>query len=267
MNPYLRALLRFWWVLALGVLIASLAAVTMQYRVDMGLPPTLTERSKPTFVTTARILVTSAEVPYLRTTILRTAPTDASAQGEGEGGGGGAAAAQLSVEDRPDLGILVRAANLYPLLIESDDVAEMRTDLIGPVPGTVSAQAIFSVANPNRYEPSTLPVMEVFAASDTPKGAVSLAQGTVDAFRRYIRAQQDRARLKPEERILLQQIQRPGAVTATGGSSLGLPLLVVFVLLAAFAALAVLLDRVFPLRPTETGSLIGRLERRVADTA
>jgi hypothetical protein len=260
MNPYLQALLRFWWILALGLLVASLAAVTMQYRVDLSsLPPTLTERSQPTYVTAARLLVTSSEVPYLRTSISR--PVDTVSPG-----GAAPPPAQLAQEDRPDLGILVRAANLYPLLIESDAVAALRDRLVGPQRGTVSAQAIFSVTNPNRYEPSTLPVMEIFAASDSPQGAIALAQGTVDAFRRYIRNQQDRANLVLRERILLEQIQKPRSVTATGGGSLGLPILVVFALLAAFATLAVLLDRIFPLRPSAP---VERLDRRqsVSDTA
>jgi hypothetical protein len=263
MNPYIRALLRFWWILLLGVLVACLAAVSMQYRIDMSsFPPQLTERASSTYSTTARVLVTSSEVPHLRISLSRpvTAPAPA---------GGGGAAAVAAVEERPDLGILVRVANIYPLLIESDQVAQLRDQLYGRIPGVVSAQGIFSISNAQRFEPTTLPVIEIFAASDSPARAMELAQHTVDAFTTYITDQQDRARLKPNERIKLQQIQRPRGVFATGGSSLGLPMLVVVVVMAAFATLAVLLDRIFPTQRTQAEALVERLERHVSasDTA
>jgi hypothetical protein len=262
MNPYVRALIRFWWILLLGVLVAGLAAVSMQYRIDLStFPPELTERATSTYSTTARLLVTSSEVPHLRISLSRPVTAPAA--------GGEAAAAAAAVEERPDLGILVRVANIYPLLIESDQVAQLRDQLYGRVPGGVTAQGIFSISNAQRFEPTTLPVIEIFAASDSPARAMELAQHTVDAFTKYITDQQDRARLKPNERIKLQQIQRPRGVFATGGSSLGLPLLVVVVVLAAFAALAVLLDRIFPTERNQAEALVERLERRVSasDTA
>lgn len=258
---YFRALRRFWWVLVLGAAVSGLAAVVMVYKVDFShLPPKLQERKLPTYATTARLLLTSAEEPYLRISV--TEPVDTALPKSGN------AQATDGVEGRPDIGILVRAANLYPLLIESDQVAELRTRMFGPLPGLISAQGIFSFLNVNRYEPTTLPVVEIFAASSTASGTIALAQGTVKAFSRYIGDQQDRAGLKLRERILLKPIQEPRTAVATGGTSLGLPLLVLFVLLAAFATLALLLDRLFP--PVfERAAVIDRLDQRarVSDTA
>jgi hypothetical protein len=57
---------------------------------------------------------------------------------------------------------------------------------------------------------------------------------------------QDRAGLARDERILLQQIQRPVGAVASGGSSLSLPLMLFIVISAAFVGLAILLDRLFP---------------------
>lgn len=261
MNPYFRALLRFWWVVALGLTLASFAAVTTVYRIDFSsLPPRLTERTPPTYATSARLLVTSQEVPYLRISLTRPVETPLPANAQ----------AAAAVEERPDIGILVRVANLYPLLLESDAVAELRNEMFGPLPGSVRAQGVFSFVNQNRYEPTTLPVIEIFAAADTAAGAITLAQGTVDAFRRYITNQQDRAGLRGEERILLQPLRQPQAAVAAGGSSLGLPILVLFALTAAFATVALMLDRLFPLRHGEGGgALIERIERSrsVSDTA
>jgi hypothetical protein len=258
-NPYVAALERFWYVVALGLSLASVAAVAMVYRIDLGVPPALTERTPPMYTTTARVLVTSAEVPYLRISLTRPVETPLP---ENE-------RAALAVEERPDIGILVRVANLYPLLIESDQVATLRDQIVGPIPGEVRAQGVFSFVNQNRYEPTTLPVIEIFARSDTPKRAQALAAGTVQAFERYIRDQQNRAKLKPKERILLQPLQEPSEPTVTGGSSLGLPVVVFFALMAAFATLAIVLDRVFSPERRRRAALVEPLDRRarVSDTA
>ncbi len=264
MSPPVRALVRFWWLLGLGLLLAGLAATAMLYKIDPALPPKLEQRTSPMYSTSARLLLTSADVPYLRTKLTRPAEIATGAAGPNS-----PAAAAAAVEERPDLAILVRAANLYPLLIVSDQVATLRTDMFGKLPGTVSAQGIFSIVNANRFEPTTLPVIEIFSLAPTPAGAVALAEGTVAAFSRYIRNQQNRAKLEPGERILLQPIQRPSEIVAIGGPSLGLPILAAFALLAAFAALAVLLDRVFPAKRSQAGAPVELLEQRVSvsDTA
>jgi hypothetical protein len=258
-NPYVRAALRFWWVLVLGVLVASLAAVAMQYRMDFSsLPPKLEARSQPTYATTARLLINSRDQPYLRTSLTRPIEADTAA-----------ARAAAEVEERPDIGILVRLANLYPLIIEGDDVAAIREEMFGPLPGGVSAQGIYSIATLQRFEPTILPVVEVFAASSTAKGAVDLAQGTVDAFRRYIRDQQDRNRLKPNERVVIEELQRPRTAVPSGGGSPALPLLGFMAVLLGFAALTILLDRLFPSDQVRAESLVERLDQRLraSDTA
>ena len=47
----------------------------------------------------------------------------------------------------PDTQVLVNAANLYPLLIQSDVIAKLRRDTYGPTPGTVTATALASSTN------------------------------------------------------------------------------------------------------------------------
>ena len=257
-NPYVSAALRFWWVLVLGVLVASLAAVAMQYRMDFSsLPPKLEARSQPTYATTARIVINSTDQPYLRTSLTRPVEAERSAR------------AAVEVEERPDIGTLVRLANLYPLYIEGDEVAAIREEMYGRLPGSVSAQGIYSIATFQRFEPSILPVIEVYAASTTAKGAVDLAQGTVDAFRRFIRDRQDRAKLKPGERVLIEELQRPRTAVPSGGGSPALPLLGFLAVLLGFAALTILLDRLFPSDQVRAESLVERLDQRLraSDTA
>jgi hypothetical protein len=252
-NPYVRAALRFWWVLVLGVLVASLAAVAMQYRMDFSsLPPKLEARSQPTYSTTARLLINSRDQPYLRTSLTR--PVESETPGARD---------ELAVEERPDIGILVRLANLYPLVIEGDQVAAIREEMFGRLPGSVSARGIYSIATLQRFEPSILPVVEVFAASTSAEGAVDLAQGTVDAFRRHIRDEQDRNGLKPRERVVIEELQRPRTAVPSGGGSLALPLLAFMAVVLGFAAMAILLDRLFPSDQVRAESLVERLDQRL----
>ena len=113
-NQYVRSLTRFWWLLLLGLGVAAVAAIAMVYRIDLGsVPPTLEKREQLTYTASARILVTSAEAPYFRTTVTREVPT---AEGE----------EPEEVGTAPDLGTLISTANLYPILIESDEVRRIR---------------------------------------------------------------------------------------------------------------------------------------------
>ena len=68
-------MLRFWWVVLIGVMLASLIAVLAVYRVDFGVPPKLVARSEQTYTTGARVLVTSLDKPYYRTSVERPSRT------------------------------------------------------------------------------------------------------------------------------------------------------------------------------------------------
>jgi zinc-ribbon domain len=237
-SPYVRALRRYWWLLLIGVGVATLAAVAAVYRIDFGsVPPTLEKRAQVTYTASARLLVTSAEAPYFRTTVPRTTEGPASDDSESNA---------TTFRSAPDLGTLISTANLYPVLIESDEVQRIRQEKAGVLPGSVTARAIYAVSSANRFELSQVPVVEVYANAGTYSGAVKLARATVEAFKTYIDRNQDAAGLDGDERILLQDLQRPEDAIATGGSSLSLPLMLFVVVSAAFAALAIVLDRLFP---------------------
>lgn len=248
MSPYIRAFSRFWWVIFLGELVAVVVVMLATYHVDLS-SFTFTERSQPTYTASQRLLVTSPQAPYFRTTVTSRVVEPS-------------VAGPRTVTDRPETNTLIQAANLYPLLIESDAVTRLRERLYGPLPGSVTARALFSVRTPNRYEPSAVPVIEVIAEADTPEYAIRLAQRTGDAFRRWIIDAQDRARLPAKDRIVIEQIQEPRSATATGGLSRAFPILVLFAVLLAFATLVVLLDRLFPGDAEEGESELARLGRR-----
>ncbi len=120
-SGYGPALRRFWWVLALGGIFAALVAFLMVYSVGAG---GITHREKPVYTAAAKLFVTSGDAPYLRTSVPREVPIGTDDVQTGT-------RAVVQINDAPDVKTLVDAANVYPLLIESDDVANLRTQLYG----------------------------------------------------------------------------------------------------------------------------------------
>jgi hypothetical protein len=230
-NQYLRALGRFWWLLVLGVGVAAIAAILAVYRVDLS-SMSLEKKAQLTYTASSRLLITSAEAPYVRTRITEEVTT---ADGDVQ-----------EYSAAPDIGTLITAANLYPVLIESDAVQELREERAGPLPGAITTRAIYEVNSPSRFELSQIPVIEVFGHAGSAGDAIAITRATVDAFQAYIEQAQNSADLSRSERVLVQEIQEPAGAAATGGGSLSLPLMLFVVVAAAFFALAILLDRLFP---------------------
>jgi zinc-ribbon domain len=229
-NQYLRALGRFWWLLVLGLGVAAIAAILAVYRVSFS-PLGLEKKDQPTYTASSRLLITSAEQPYVRTRITQEQTVGGEVQ---------------EYSTPPDIGTLITAANLYPVLIESDEVANLREEMAGPLPGAITTRAIYEVNSPSRFELSQIPVIEVFGHAGAAGDAVAITRATVDAFKEYIQRAQNSAGLSRSERVLVQEIQEPAGAAASGGGSLSLPLMLFVVVAAAFFALAILLDRLFP---------------------
>ena len=155
----------------------------------------------------------------------------------------------MLVTDTPDTATLIQAANLYPLLIESDQVELMRERMFGPVVGDVSARAIYAVATPGRFELSDVPVIELMAESQTGGEAIALAEASSKAFIRWISQQQAAAGVEEGERIVVEQLRTPQEATPSGATPTTLVALVTLAVMGAFIALAVALDRIFPRKP------------------
>ena len=234
-------LLRFWWVVAMGIVIGVGLATWMVYEI-----PGFQPREQPVYTAPARLFVTSAEGQYLRVSVPRVAETGGSTGSGGAAGASGAGGGPVVLNQPPNVQPLLAAANLYPLLIESDNVARLRQQMFGPIPGTVQASAYSAVSTPSRYAPAQIPVIDVFATSPTRKQAIALADATVVAFKVWIKKQQSRARLDPEERVLIQELRAPRVTIPSGGPSYGIPILVALAVVAAFGMLAFVLDQLVP---------------------
>jgi len=237
MSPILHALVRFWWIVAAGLVAAVLVAVAV-----------VAQQPSPLYTASENVLVTSPSAPYLRTVPSATKTKQPATSAAGT----------------IDTQSLVNAANLYPQLIQSDATARLRESLYGPAPGTLSAVALASSTNTfGVYHPSPLPVITVKASSHTPAAAEKLSVDTVKAFSIWILGQQKASGIPPSQRIA---IDRLGVrVRSSGGRSAGLPLFAGLVVLLGFCGLAVVADRLRP-RPAAAAedSAPARPHRHVA---
>jgi len=247
MNPALRALLRFWWLVVAGLAAGVIGAAALVER-----------QPGPTYAATETVLVNSANAPFLRTSQTQAQATTAPARGKGKSKG----AMQTSVRSSsaaPDTQVLVNAANLYPMFLQSDEIKKLRIELYGTTPGRVTASAMASSTNTyGVYHMSPLPLITVKTTSRRAKSAEKLAVDTVHAFQVWIVKRQKKAGVPVAERIWIEPLRV--RVTSTGGKTYGLPLFVLVVVLLAFSGAAVLVDR---LRPRREATL-ARVTSRVA---
>ena len=236
-----RSLLRFWWVILIGIAAGVLVAVVVYDR-----------ESGKKYTGTTRLFVNAPSAPYLRTQetqTLQQAPKTKVVRTKVRGGSSPTvtlkpvAQAPSVTSAAPDTQTLVNAANLYPLLIESDQIARLRESLYGVTPGKLTANALNASTNTyGVYHPSPLPIIEVEATSHSRANADKLAQDTVLTFGKWITARQKEAGVPASQRIAVQELQEP-VLTSTGGPSKGLPLFIGALIVLAFCGLAVLLDR------------------------
>jgi hypothetical protein len=205
---------RYWWLLVIGVVVGEFVAL-------------IGARAKSvpvTWTAEATVLVTSSDATYYRTD-----PLSVTANGPSTDSSNRA---------------LVDAANLYPLLIQSDRIVTLREQLFGHTAGEVQAKAIFSADTSTGFRASSIPVIQVDTASPTRSDALKLADQTVATFGRYIQGQQQAAKVAPRERVRIQPLTAAHVIDTNGGTSYGLAAILGLAILIAFGGLAFMLDSV-----------------------
>lgn len=256
MTGYADALRRFWWVLVIGLLFAMFAALSARFTVGF-LPPSLEEKDPVSYTAEARLLVNSASNLHYRAQVTTDIPR--------ETGGGDESDSEETVPfvSAPDHNTIIRNANTYPFIIESDRLADYRRAEFGELPGVVSAQGATSVVTANRVELSEIPVIRLVAVAERPEDAIALADKTGKAFIGWLRQEQIEDKIRPEDRMVIEQLTTPQGAAASAGPSTTLPILVFVVVFAAFCVLAILLDRLVPQRPWPARSDVEPLEQPV----
>ena len=238
MSTYIPALRRQWPLLAVGAVVALIAALATIFQL-----PSFERREAPTYTARARLLVTGVDAPYIRTSVTRASERQ---REEGSGGptqevtSGGTTILQTGP---PDVTAYIRAANLYPLLVESDQVKAERQRLFGSTEGTVTANAIYAVSTPSRFTPSEVPVIQVFGTAPSGPESVALTRQTASAFVSWMKRQQTASGIPTKQRIRLQEIERPTAALPSATASPLLAPIAFIVVASAFVLLALLVDR------------------------
>lgn len=255
-HRHVRALLRFWWLLVIGLGVALITGVTMMAHVAAGIPPKATYRSRPKYTATETLLVTSQAAPIVRTSVAGTIRTV-----RGLGGGSGKKSQQPSsstpstvTQPTPPaaaIQTLVYFANLAPHLIVSDPVMKVRRAMFGDLKGLVIAKAVNSVTTASgKYKPGNVPIVEVDATAARPDRAIRLATSTVAAFATWLARDQAKSGIPTSQRVLISALDAPTKTVSSGGPKKSLAILVAVVVFAAFLGLAILLDKI-PVRVRE----------------
>lgn len=224
MSPGVHALARFWWLVVAGLIVGGAAAVLV-YSAQHG----------KRHVATAQLLVNSPSAPYLRGSETTLTGQSTKLRQTRTTNTGGAVP--------PDTQTLVNAANLYPFLIQSDQIARYRESLYGATPGTLTATAHNASTNTyGVYHPSPLPIIDVTAKAKLASDAGALVQNTIQAFSKWVGLEQRTKRIPSSERLQVQELTAP-VVTSTGGPRPGLPIFVGALVFLAFCGLALVLGR------------------------
>jgi hypothetical protein len=259
-SQHFLALGRFWWLLTIGAGIAIIAAVAMVARISTGLPPKVMYRSQPTYSATQLELVTARNNPFLRTeerTIIQRPAQTQPVQGRGSADTVTTVPQTPVVQSQtPNVDVLVRAANYYPYLIQSDQVVAIRNQRFGQLKGEVTAQALNSFQTGSRFRASTFPIVQVVGTAPMPEQAKKVTRATVAAFREWLTKSQNAARVPESERVLIQDLQRPDKAVAAGGPKHGLDIIVGLAVFAAFGGVALALDKL--LSRTQAGGAARR---------
>jgi hypothetical protein len=235
LNLYARVLRRFRLLVAFGVLLASMLAFLSIAKVSSG---GLEYREEQLWSAELRLLVTQQGFPEGRLYAQRpTQPGDTTTTtGDDE--------ERVPVADPARFNTL---AILYAELAASDPVRRLMTVDRGPR-GVI-------VATPLRDELSgvLLPLIDIRAISDSPRGAANLARDNAKALNTFISERQRVNDVPTADRVVLQTIVEPRRVELFQPRSKTMAMVVFLAVLFATVGLAFVLENTRPRRPSLTG--------------
>jgi hypothetical protein len=255
LQQLLRALVRFWWVALLGIVLAALAFTFATYTVKLGLPPKLTARTQPTYSASTQMLVTSKRDPNLSAKNVNakviplgngTTGTAATSTTTGTAATGPTYTYDSSGGADGDLQRLDEIANNLPPRVTSDPVVKLRNRMFGRINGTVNAVNPYAFSGAGGFRSGPLPYIQINGTAGSAQDAVAITNQTAVAFIAWFKSKQVANQIDPNSRVVVEQVNSADHAIAGGGSK---PLLGVaaalFVLLGA-SGLALALERLIP---------------------
>ena len=224
---YLSVLWRFRLLVAAGTVLAVALAILSVASVTFdGGRPRLDYREPLIYQSTTTLFVTEEGFPWGRTVVGQDAlmfdrdgritPTKPSASP----------------------GRFADLAVLYAQLATSDPVRALMARR-GPISGAVTATPVAS-------EDGTLPLISLAAAAPTPNAAVTTADRAAKALLQFIRREQVRNGIDPEDRVVVTVIQRPTPATVLVPRKLTRPVFLFLAVMTAVLGLAFVLENIRP---------------------
>jgi hypothetical protein len=248
----LRALVRFWWVAIVGIVLAGVVFVFATYKVGLGMPPTLTARAQSTYVSSTQLLITSKHDPYLSSTNVNAQTIKLGTVSSTDTAGNTTVQENKTYDSGSgadgDLQRLAEIANTLPPRVTSDTVIRLRNDHFGRIPGSVNAVNPYAFSGAGGFREGPLPFIKVTGTSDSPQNAIDITNRTALAFKLWYEGRQAAAKIKPANRVLVEQVNTAASATATGGSKPLLGIGAALLVLLGAAGFALALERLIPRR-------------------
>ncbi len=251
----LRALVRFWWVAIVGIVLAGVVFVFATYKVTLGVPPKLEARSQPSYSASTQLLITSKRDPYLSAAnvnnqVIKFPTTDTPTTTTGTTGT--TAPTQTYGYDNSgadgDLQRLVEIANSLPPRVTSDPVIRLRNEKFRRIDGTVSAVNPYAFSGAGGFRSGPLPYIKINGTAKSPQDAIDITNSTALAFKKWFEQRQVDSGTKVSNRVLVEQVNSAESATAQGGSKPLLGVAAALLVLLGAAGFALALERLIPRR-------------------
>jgi hypothetical protein len=258
-NPYLRGPRRFWYLIAVGAIVAIAAAVSVVDTVKLGLPPRLTPRTKPQYQAQAQAIVDTNPSMFFVLSHQTIEPQGYHDEKYVTTNAQGVSTVHLvKVPDGikiktspPSSGVATNLANTYPNLINSAAVVALRQQLYPDLPkgGQVTSYSLgSSTATTGRFRASPLPVVVIQGTAHSAKRAVELTNAATLSFEKFIAQKGDRNGSPRASKIVLRTLSLPAHARLTTTSKRPVAAVVGILVLGGFVLLTMILERLFPSR-------------------
>jgi hypothetical protein len=227
LERYARVLWRFRMVVASGLLLAFVLALLSIVRIDLSGSPRLSYRATEQWASSGSLLITQARFPEGRSVFEQAVPPVSNDK------------IQTFAPEFADPNRFAGLATLYAELATSDAVRRtMLRD--GPLNGAVEATPV-TLTNG-----TPLPLLTIAGISSTPAEALALARRAIRAFREHVESQQRSSGIPVDQRVIIEVINQPSAVTLVKGRPRTLPILVFLTVFLAFVGIAFVLENLRP---------------------
>jgi hypothetical protein len=257
----LRALVRFWWVAIVGILLAGLVFVFATFKVTLDVPPTFESRAQSTYTASTQLLITSRRDPYLSAAnvnnkVIPFGPSSTTTTTTTDKDGNVVTTpTQTYGYDNSgpdgDLQRLVEIANSLPPRVTSDPVIRLRNKKFRRIDGgSVTAVNPYAFSGAGGFRSGPLPYIKITGTARSEQDATDITNQTATAFKEWFEGRQKASSTKPENRVIVEQVNSAERAFAQGGAKPLLGVAAAVLVLLGAAGFALALERLIPRRAT-----------------